>query len=118
MKRTGLLNGLMTSLILFAPIAYSSPQEEIDHLLSFVESTECQYERNGTLHNGVEAAEHIKKKADYYADDIESAEDFIAYSATKSMLSGRHYQVHRNGDLPINSEQWLKNELIKFRAKQ
>ncbi len=62
MKRTRLLNGLMTSLILFAPIAYSSPQEEIDHLLSFVESTECQYERNGTLHNGVEAAEHIKKR--------------------------------------------------------
>ena len=36
-------------------------QQEIAHLLNFVANTTCQYERNGTMHDGVEAQKHIKK---------------------------------------------------------
>ncbi|PTC02596.1 hypothetical protein C9980_22720 [Vibrio mediterranei] len=103
--------------LLLSSDACSSTQDEIDHLLSFVESTKCQYERNGTLHSGDEAVKHIKSKADHYADKIHSTEDFIAYSATQSILSGRYYQVHCEGLEPITSEVWLKNELADFRAK-
>ena len=117
MKRTLFLCGLIVSQILPVRDALASPQQEIAHLLAFVESTQCKYERNGTFHNGSEAALHIKKKADYYAEDIKSAEDFIAYSATKSMLSGRHYQVHCTEMPAINSEDWLNNELIKYRKQ-
>ncbi|MDP2589504.1 DUF5329 family protein [Vibrio splendidus] len=116
-KRTRFLCGLMVSQLLSLNYAFASPQQEIDHLLTFVESTQCKYERNGTIHNGPEAAAHIKKKADYYADDIESAEDFIAYSATKSMLSGRHYRVHCEGKASVSSEVWLKSELDDFRSR-
>ena len=66
----------------------ASTQDEINHLLNFVASTDCKYERNGTMHNGKEAIEHINKKYEYYSDDIESTEDFIKYSATKSKMSG------------------------------
>ncbi|MCF7502318.1 DUF5329 family protein [Vibrio sp. L3-7] len=116
-KRTLFLCGLMASQLLSLNYALASPQQEIDHLLTFVESTQCKYERNGAIHNGPEAAAHIKKKANYYADDIKSAEDFIAYSATKSMLSGRHYQVHCEGKASVNSEVWLKAELDDFRSR-
>jgi hypothetical protein len=91
---------------------------EINHLLHFVEHTQCQYERNGTQHNGVDAVAHIKKKYDYYKDDIKTTEDFIKLSATKSTMSGKAYQVHCPNKKAITSEQWLLDELATFRKTQ
>lgn len=93
----------------------ASAQDEITHLLNFVASTHCEYERNGSIHTGSEAVEHINKKYAYYSDDIETAEDFIKYSATKSLISGRYYQVHCNDEDPIKSKDWLLNELTLYR---
>jgi len=94
---------------------FASTQDEINHLLSFVESTDCKYERNGTMHNGKEAVEHINKKYAYYSDDIESTEDFIRYSATKSKMSGKHYKIHCSNKSSIKSQNWLLNELMVYR---
>ncbi|MEZ9196832.1 DUF5329 family protein [Shewanella sp. 10N.286.54.B9] len=116
MQRALLQSGLLVSSMLCVPNALSSPQEEIDHLIAFIGATSCQYERNGALHSGLEAVEHIKNKAEYHAEKIESAEDFIAYAATKSMFSGRHYKIHCQGDAPIESHLWLKAELDSFRV--
>ena len=88
---------------------------EIDHLLHFVKHTQCQYERNGTRHNGVDAVAHIKKKYDYFKDDIKNTEDFIELSATKSTMSGKAYQVHCPNKKAITSKQWLLDELATFR---
>ncbi len=90
-------------------------QLEIEHLLEYVKSTDCQYERNGTQHTGVEAVEHIKKKYDYYVDDIKSAEDFIEYSATQSKMSGKKYKVHCKGLAEQTSQNWLMKELKLYR---
>jgi len=90
-------------------------QLEIQHLLAYVKSTDCQYERNGTQHTGVEAVEHIKKKFDYFLDDIKTAEDFIEYSATKSKMSGRKYKVHCKGMSEQTSHDWLTKELQLYR---
>lgn len=107
---------LVLVLFAFSSVAQASPEDEINHLKHFVRSTTCQYDRNGTLHNGEQAVEHIQKKADYYADDIKTAEDFIKYSATKSMISGRKYQVRCEGQPTINSRDWLLNELKAYRS--
>jgi len=93
-----------------------SAQQEIDHLLQFVQHTPCQYERNGSRHTGQEAVEHITKKYRYFEEDIESAEDFIELSATKSTLSGRHYQVHCPNQASQTSKSWLLSELDKYRS--
>ncbi|WP_413113587.1 DUF5329 family protein [Thaumasiovibrio sp. DFM-14] len=107
--------GFILSLLL--PISVmSSPQAEIEHLLEFVRMTPCFYERNGVLHTGPKAFEHIQKKADYYADDIQAAEDFIEYSATKSMLSKQRYQVHCEGRPVVYSSDWLLSELQRYRT--
>ena len=94
----------------------SSTQQEINHLLQFVQETPCQYERNGSIHTGQEAVEHITKKYRYFEDDTETAEDFIELSATKSTLSGRHYQVHCPNQASQTSKHWLLAELTKFRS--
>lgn len=94
---------------------FSSTQGEINHLLQFVGLTSCKYERNGTMHTGKDAVEHINKKYEYYKDDIETAEDFIEYSATKSKMSGKYYLVHCNTNDPVNSKDWLLTELADLR---
>jgi hypothetical protein len=98
--------------------AIANTQQEIAHLLNFVASTTCQYERNGTIYDGIAAQKHIKQKYHYYVDKINSAEDFIKYSATKSTMSGGKYNVHCS-NLPVQySSEWLLNELKNYRASQ
>lgn len=94
---------------------FASSSAEITHLLGYVESTHCKYERNGTMHNGAEAVKHIKKKYEYYFDDIKTTEDFIEYSATKSKMSGKYYQIHCDSMPPLKSQDWLLLELKLFR---
>lgn len=91
-------------------------QNEIDHLLGFVESTTCQYERNGQLHSGVQAVAHIRNKYNYFKDDIDSTEKFVELSATRSTMSGRYYHVLCAGSPEMTSQQWLLQELQRYRA--
>lgn len=104
-------------LLLSSSFCFANSQQEINHLLEFVEKTECLYQRNGNKHNGIEAREHIQKKYDYYRDDIQSAEDFIAYSATKSMMSGKKYTIICKGEKELFSGDWLNNELKNYRSQ-
>ncbi|CCK74892.1 conserved hypothetical protein [Oleispira antarctica RB-8] len=97
---------------------FASSEDEINHLLNFVASTDCQYERNGTMHSGKEAVEHINKKYAYYLDDIETTEDFIKYSATKSKMSGKYYKIHCAGNSSVKSQDWLLTELSVYRNTQ
>ena len=63
-----------------------------------------------------EALGHIKKKYDYFSDDIETAEDFIQYAATKSKMSGKYYLVHCPSQPTIKSQDWLLAELKRYRS--
>ncbi|MCU7960244.1 MAG: DUF5329 domain-containing protein [gamma proteobacterium symbiont of Bathyaustriella thionipta] len=116
---------LLQSLILFLavglfcqPLLAATMQNEIDHLLEFVKNTDCQYERNGDLHSGPEAVAHIRKKYNYFKDDIDSSEKFIELSASKSTMSGKFYMIHCADQPSIKSQQWLLQELHRYRAGQ
>ena len=37
-------------------------QTEIDHLMQFVETSDCMFDRNGSLYGSREAGAHIRKK--------------------------------------------------------
>ena len=54
-----LLGALIAILLFFSTNIFADTKMEIDHLLDFVAKTTCKYERNGTLHAGPEAKEHI-----------------------------------------------------------
>lgn len=88
---------------------------EIEHLLSFVKNSTCKIIRNGDLHKGSEAVTHIKRKYDHFKNDINTAEQFIEYAATKSTFSGRHYKVKCDEKKPFKTEKWLLEELQNFR---
>ena len=110
----------MKWIMLFAAMLSTSVNahtlDEIEHLLAFVKDTNCVYERNGKQHTGTEAVEHIKKKYDYYSEEIDSAEDFIKYAATKSKMSGDYYMVHCPDQPAVKSKTWLLAELASYRA--
>jgi Family of unknown function (DUF5329) len=95
-----------------------SQKHEVEHLLEFVESTKCTFERNGRMHSGEEASKHINRKYKHYRDQITSTEEFIEYAATKSSMSGKDYLVYCETDTPVKSKDWLLEELRNYRQNE
>jgi hypothetical protein len=109
---------LIFACLFFVGTAIADTQQEINHLLGFVASTTCQYERNGNVYDGARAVKHINRKYEYFKDEINSAEDFIKYSATKSTMSGKQYKIHCSNVPVQNSSDWLLDELKKYRQSK
>jgi hypothetical protein len=109
-------------LIIVLTVAFPAHGEEsvsleIDHLLQYIESSNCIFIRNNSESSSAEARVHIQKKYDYYKGRIKNAEDFIKYAATKSKISGKPYKVRCNGQEILNAD-WLHSELKKYRNRK
>jgi allantoicase len=94
-------------------------QAEIKHLLDYVATPGCQFNRNGSWHEGAEARSHLQKKYDYLVKRnlVTDAESFIKGAATESSMSGKDYQVRCGGGKAQASAVYLKEELARFRAR-
>ena len=90
---------------------------EVEHLLAYVENSGCTFIRNGDQHDAADSLSHILKKYDYYRDDIKTTEDFISYSATKSILSGKYYTVSCPEQEVMRTQDWLTAELEHYRER-
>ena len=91
---------------------------EIDHLLSYLEGSGCEFFRNGSWYSGSEARKHLQGKYDYLLRKhmISTAESFVELGATGSSMSGKPYQVRCAGDAaPVPSSTWLSAELQRYR---
>ncbi len=95
-----------------------SQKPEVTHLLEYIRTSECKFERNGKLYNGGRAYEHIKDKYEYFIDDITSTETFIELAATKSMISGKYYLLMCEDEAPVKTADWLYEELKRYREKK
>ncbi len=118
----GFIRGVAFAVMLLGAVAACfadvPPEQraEVAHLLSFVRYSDCEMIRNGTTHNGVEGYRHMLDKYDYFRDRIHSTEDFIDLAASKSLLSGKRYQVDCPAHKPQNASVWLRDELSRYRA--
>jgi len=94
-------------------------QAEIAHLLDYVATPGCQFDRNGSWHDGAEARSHLQQKYDYLVKRklVTDAESFIARAATESSMSGKPYQVKCGSGKPVASATYLKEELQRFRNR-
>lgn len=113
-----IFRSLILTTALLAGSLLADTQAEIDHLLSFVANTSCQYDRNGTIHDGPEARDHINMKYEHYREKVKTAEEFIKYSATKSLISGRKYKIRCPDAEVVNASDWLLEELHHYRASR
>jgi hypothetical protein len=91
-------------------------QDEIAHLIDFVRHSSCTFIRNGTDYAGPAAADHVQSKYDYYKADIKTVEDFIERAASKSMLSGKPYEVRCADGKIIPAADWIRTEDAAYRA--
>jgi hypothetical protein len=109
--------GYITTVLLLAssPFALAGTQDEIEHLLQYIENSGCEFERNGTVYDSKKARSHIERKYNYIESRVDETEDFIKYAATRSSMSGKKYQVTCNGKQQASAE-WLHTELSKYRA--
>jgi len=104
----------------FAAEPSPAATREIQHLLSRLESSGCQFFRNGSWYSSKEARSHLQQKYDYLARKgmVSSAESFVELGATSSSASGKPYQVRCASDAqPTPSAAWLKAELENYRRR-
>lgn len=91
---------------------------EVDALLTRLQSSGCEFNRNGSWYAGAEARAHLLKKLDYLEgkDLVKNAEQFIERGASASSMSGKPYLVRCPGKAPVESAQWQTAELRQVRA--
>ncbi len=94
---------------------------EIEHLLSYIEQSGCHFCRNGTWYDDTKKVrDHVELKYDYFTKkgQINSTEDFIKRSATRSEMSGKPYLVKSGNESPMLLSQWLLDELERYRRNK
>ncbi len=89
-------------------------EQEIEHLLGFVETSDCVFTRNDTAHSAEDAADHLRLKYRRGLRYIDSAEDFINRLASKSSWTGKPYTV-QCGETSLSSQRWLEQALSAYR---
>jgi len=91
---------------------------EVDYLLQDVGTSGCEFYRNGSWYDGRRAQAHLLSKYEYLVarNLIGSAEDFIDKAATKSSLSGQAYKIRCPGHAVVESNQWLRDALARYRV--
>ena len=92
-------------------------EAEVEHLINYLAESDCRMLRNGKSHNNKDGASHVRRKYAHFRKEISNTEDFIRYSATKSTISGRYYEVHCPGKAPVRSKDWLLEELKTYRSQ-
>lgn len=108
---------LACSLAVAAPTA-APVRAEIDLLLSKLQASGCEFNRNGSWYSGGEAKDHLLRKLEHIQgkSKVQSAEQFIELAAAKSSSSGKAYQVRCGSEAPVESQIWLTRQLGVIRA--
>lgn len=90
---------------------------EIDALLAALQTSGCEFQRNGSWHGAAQARTHLLRKLEYIEkrSTLPSAEKFIELAASSSSASGQTYQVRCSGTVQP-SAQWFGKQLEKIRA--
>jgi len=115
-----------SSLVLFALILAASssaplaaPMEtEVPQLLARMETSGCEFYRNGTWASGAKARAHLERKyrAMHARGLVSTTEEFIERGATRSSISGEAYRVRCKGGRELESAVWFGQELQRLRA--
>jgi len=112
-KAAALLAAAM--IVLSAGGACADAADEIAHLIDAVRHSPCLFLRNGEAYAGTEAADHIAMKYRSQKDEIATAEDFITRAASRSLQSGRPYQIACPGEAAVPASEWLQARLRELR---
>lgn len=104
-----------------SPVQAAEPaatKVEIAHLFAVLETSNCQFYRNGSWHDAKEASAHMSTKYKYLQNLnlVPSTEKFIERAATESSFSNKAYQIKCADGVAQASAPWFTAALMKFRA--
>jgi Family of unknown function (DUF5329) len=119
MKLFAILTAFMLSLSMSSAEPDARARGEIEHLMSFLAGSSCEFYRNGSWHAPARAVEHLRGKYEYLAGRglVSTAESFIERAATESSMSGKPYLVRCGDAESVESAKWFSEELSRYRAK-
>ena len=98
-------------------IAEQDLESTITYLLTYVKSADVVFIRNDREHTPHEAAAHMQRKYGHFKDQIKTPEDFILLAGTKSLITGKAYQVRIKDGKTMLTQKWLEDALEKYRTK-
>lgn len=100
-----------------APLA-PPVRAEVDALLSALEKSGCEFNRNGSWYAAKEARTHLLRKLEYLEgrNAVQSTEQFIDLAASTSSSSGKPYLVRCGKAAPVESRAWLGAQLVALRG--
>jgi hypothetical protein len=110
--------------IVTSPVGAAAPDQatraEIAHLLQYLGSSGCQFQRNGSWYAPGRAASHLQQKYEYMLKKglVTNTESFIERAASESSVSGKPYSVKCGAAAAVPSAVWLRDELQRFRTRK
>jgi Family of unknown function (DUF5329) len=117
LSRTSALTAAFAVTASLSAPAPAPARAEIDALFKALQTSDCQFNRNGSWYSAAEAQTHLTKKLEYLEGKnlVKSAEDFINLAASTSSSSGKPYQVRCGSAPPAESKAWLLSQLAALR---
>ena len=114
------MNRILLSLTLLATSSFSSSAQteaetEIKWLIQAVRDSDCQFDRNGTLHSAESAASHLELKYSRGKRYADSAEAFIERLARQSSWTGEPYRMICGGNA-MPAANWLTTKLDEMQT--
>lgn len=93
-------------------------QQEVRHLLTYIEESGCEFSRNGIWSSSKAAQAHVRTQYDSLVrqDRIRTTRDFIEKAASDTTLYEKPHQVRCGLATPVPSEPWLSDELARHQA--
>ena len=90
----------------------------ISYLMNYVENSNLIFIRNSKEHSPAEAAAHMRRKYNYFKDEINTPEDFVRLCASKSLRTGRPYMLRLNDGSELRCDQWMLSVLNRYRREK
>jgi hypothetical protein len=108
--------------VLFAAPAVARQDIEtrrIEYLISSVADLHgATFIRNGDEYSAAQAAAHLRLKLDRAGARIKTAEQFIAFCATGSSISGQKYRIRLADGRTLDTAEFLRGKLALYQAAE
>jgi hypothetical protein len=91
-------------------------QRKIEYLINAVgELRGATFIRNGSEYDARQAVEHLRLKLGHAGSRVRTAEDFIAYCATGSSISGDRYRIRFADGQVRDTAEFLRGKLALYK---
>ena len=106
--------------LLIVPMAQADDRmnQEIDHLLDAVVSSDCVFIRNGKEHGPEAAKQHLSLKRRRGKRYFSNADEFISNLASSSSWSGKAYYIRCGDQEEQAASTWFTEVLANYRGAQ